>query len=154
MLSSKKLFISSVGILSLLILVIFLMNPKKTTGVVPYVFTEPAVVGRSPVLLARVSMQQDLRRGLSGQTELKEGTGLLFVFDYSDKHGIWMKDMNFPIDVVWLDSQLNVVFIKKDFSPSSYPEIVYPSTNSSYVLEFPAGFLNTHHIDIGDKLLF
>lgn len=154
MLPSNKLLISSLGILGVLILGIFLMNPKKTTGVVPYVFAEPALVGKSPILLVRVSTQQDLRRGLSGQTELKEGTGLLFVFDYSDKHGIWMKDMNFPIDVVWLDSELYVVTIKKDFSPSSYPEIAYPTMNSSYVLELPAGFLNTHHIDIGDKLLF
>ena len=38
-------------------------------------------------------------RGLSGRPSLPEGTGLLFIFDTQGLHGIWMKDMSFPIDM-------------------------------------------------------
>ena len=54
------------------------------------------------------------KRGLSGRPNLVDGTGMLFVFKESGEHGIWMKDMRFPIDILWLDERLRVVFIKED----------------------------------------
>jgi len=154
MITSKKLFIIITFIFSALILTVFLMNPKKTTSVASYLFNEPAMIGNTSISLARISSPEDLQRGLSGQTELSEGIGLLFVFEQASSQPIWMKDMNFPIDVIWLDSDFSIVTIKKNFLPSSYPEIAFGALNSLYVLEVPAGFTEAHNINIGDKLKF
>ena len=77
----------------------------------------------------------------------------MFVFDQLDFHGIWMKDMKFPIDIIWLDDTQQVVTIKTYISPDSYPEVFRPTQESLYVLEVPAGFVKTAEIKIGDQLV-
>src|SRR4051812_48326835 len=44
-------------------------------------------------------------RGPSGRESLPQGSGVLFVFDAPATYGFWMKDMRFPIDIVWLDEE-------------------------------------------------
>jgi len=100
-------------------------------------------------------------QGLSGRASLGEKEGMLFVFDAPGKYGFWMKDMNFPIDIVWftpsegneagLARDLRVVYIKKDAKPESYPEIFMPEENARYVLEVLAGFSDENNLQIGDR---
>ena len=59
------------------------------------------------------------RLGLSGRKILKEDRGILFVFDKPSNHGIWMKDMNFPIDIFWIDSENRIVDIQMRATPES-----------------------------------
>ncbi|MFA6341035.1 MAG: DUF192 domain-containing protein, partial [Candidatus Paceibacterota bacterium] len=61
--------------------------------------------------------------GLSGRRSLKDDEGMLFIFDKVGNYGFWMKDMLFPIDIIWADADLNVVGIEKDALPSTYPEV-------------------------------
>ncbi len=91
-------------------------------------------------------------QGLSGRKSLASNRALLFVFDNSSYHGIWMKDMKFPIDIFWLDDNLRVVSIKRDADPSSYPEVLTPSRPARYVLETRAGIADLHSIRQGDQL--
>src|SRR3989338_9107684 len=93
-------------------------------------------------------------QGLSGRENLKEDEGMLFVFDYPDKYSFWMKDMNFPIDIIWLGENLEVVYIKKDAEPSSYPNAFGPDKNARYVLEVKAGFAEKNNLKEGDKIKF
>ncbi|OHA92045.1 MAG: hypothetical protein A3J09_00920 [Candidatus Zambryskibacteria bacterium RIFCSPLOWO2_02_FULL_51_21] len=78
-------------------------------------------------------------QGLSGRASLPAGTGLLFVFESPGKYGFWMKDMNFPIDIVWLGDGMLPVGIEKNVSPDSYPQVFYPPVPVRYVLEVNAG---------------
>src|SRR5512136_601336 len=41
-------------------------------------------------------------KGLSGRTGLVDGQGMLFVFDKPDRYMFWMKDMLFPIDIIYI----------------------------------------------------
>ncbi len=119
-------------------------------GVLLFVFRAPAQPQTSPtnrLMIAGTEIIVEIADtiperilGLSGRVELPEQYGLLFVFDTNDYHAIWMKDMQFPIDVIWLDEQLRIVDIKKDFTPQSYPEIASPKQPARFVLEVPAGF--------------
>ena len=43
-------------------------------------------------------------QGLSGRPVLEEGTGLLFIFQEERKHTFWMKDIRFPLDMVWISA--------------------------------------------------
>ncbi len=88
-------------------------------------------------------------QGLSGREVLPEGQGMLFAFEKPGQYGFWMKDMNFAIDIVWIDERLQVVGIEKRVSPETFPQIFYPNRRVSYVLELPAGDSRNFGIDIG-----
>lgn len=91
-------------------------------------------------------------QGLSGHAPLGNDSGMLFVFEEPSSVGFWMKDMLFPLDMIWLDKDYRVISIKKDATPDSYPAIFYPSAPASYVLELPAGFADAHQIVVGSTL--
>jgi len=92
--------------------------------------------------------------GLSGRASLAEGEGMLFIFEEEEPHGIWMKDMNFAIDIVWASSDGTILTIKKHVSPATYPQVFYSSEHlSRYVLEVPAGFSERAGIVVGDKIV-
>ena len=88
-------------------------------------------------------------RGLSGMRKLAKDTAMLFVFDKPDKYGIWMKDMKFPIDIIWISKDFSVIGIEKNIKPETYPEIFGRDFVSKYVLEVKAGFSDENEIKIG-----
>ena len=59
-------------------------------------------------------------QGLSGRNEMPND-GMFFIFDKDGRHGIWMKDMQFPIDILWLGSDFAVVDFKENVLPNTYP---------------------------------
>ncbi len=85
-------------------------------------------------------------QGLSGRSDLPKGQGMLFVFDTDGAWGIWMKDMQFPIDIVWADASGTVITVAANVAPETYPEVFNPSAPARYVLELPAGFAAAHGI--------
>ncbi len=93
-------------------------------------------------------------RGLSGRKSLTENESMLFVFDQPGKHSFWMKDMNFSIDIIWIDEDLRVVYIKENATPTSYPETFGPDENAKYVLEVVAGFSEKNNLKVGDNAKF
>ncbi len=88
--------------------------------------------------------------GLSGRESL-EG-GMWFVFPKADHYAFWMKDMKFPIDIIWVGDDFTIVDIKENVLPSSFPETFRPKAKALFVLEVPAGFSKTHQIHIGGKV--
>lgn len=91
-------------------------------------------------------------QGLSGRTGLMDDEGMLFVFQTDGEHAFWMKDMLFPIDIVWIDASSTVVYVAKNASPASYPTVFRPDTPARYVLELPAGFSDAHNVVKGSKV--
>ena len=47
--------------------------------------------------------------GLSGVESLRDFQGKLFIFDTDAQHRIWMKDMKFALDIIWIDKNLQVI---------------------------------------------
>lgn len=76
-----------------------------------------------------------LSQGLSGRENLKRGTGMLFIFDEIKKQSMWMPDMKFPLDVIWLDEILSVVHISYGLQPCA-DRRTCPSTNSVYACKY------------------
>jgi hypothetical protein len=94
-------------------------------------------------------------QGLSDVEKIQSNGGLLMVFDSNDMHGIWMKDMKFPLDLVWLDSSKKVVYIVKNAPPENPANTVYvPKDPALYVLELPAGSVQKAGIKTGDTAEF
>ncbi|OGG36778.1 hypothetical protein A2110_01050 [Candidatus Jorgensenbacteria bacterium GWA1_54_12] len=91
-------------------------------------------------------------RGLSGRAELPENHGMLFVYNRPGRYGFWMKDMRFPIDIIWLSKGFTIVDITPHISPDSFPKVFRPKEPAQYVLEVNADFAEKHHLSIGDSL--
>lgn len=92
-------------------------------------------------------------QGLSGTKYLAPDSALLMIFPHDDNWGIWMKDMNYPIDVVWLNSSYEVVHIEQSMHPNSYPRNIYkPKNTARYVIEFPAATTSRSYLKIGSKV--
>jgi len=93
-------------------------------------------------------------KGLSVKDHLKENEGMLFVYEQPSRQGFWMKDMKFPIDIIWLDNNGTVVYIKNSLQPCIMTfaflcPTYTPDKDSLYVLETGSGFSKKHGIKIG-----
>ena len=95
---------------------------------------------------------KERRQGLSGVDRLGEREGKLFVFDESGRYGIWMKDMNFAIDVFWIDENLRIVHIEENVLPSTYPAVFNTPEPARFILETNAFFADTFGISLGDRV--
>lgn len=94
-------------------------------------------------------------KGLSGQDFLGRNEAMLFIFDEPGKYNFWMKDMNFPIDIVWLNSYGEITFIQENVQPESYPLLFGPDRSDTlYVLEFAAGRAKELNLFVGLQLKF
>lgn len=97
--------------------------------------------------------ENELIRGLSGSDQLPPDHVMLFDFGKDSRWGIWMKDMNYPIDIIWLDKQARVIYMVQDAQPSSYPDTIYrPKQNARYVIEAVSGTIERTGLKVGDSV--
>ncbi len=99
----------------------------------------------------------ELQKGLSGTDSLPPGEAMLLVFPEGTPSRIWMKDMNYPIDIVWLNDDRTVVHMEENVAPSTYDEanpsestIFRSDVPARYVIELPSGTIEKTHIKKGD----
>jgi len=88
----------------------------------------------------------ELSRGLGGRTSLSTDKGMLFIFSDNAKHCMWMKDMKFAIDIMWLDDNRRVIETKNDVKPETYPEAFCNTDPARYVIELKSGTLAKYTI--------
>ena len=99
-------------------------------------------------------------KGLSGQLGLPDDHGMLFIFDNPAIQTFWMKDMLFPIDIVWISETCLVASITPNIPiPLESTEINrlprYQSDRPvKYVLEIAQGQAKVSDIKVGDSVLF
>ena len=97
--------------------------------------------------------------GLADYSSLSLDEGMLFVFDKSASYMFWMKDVEFAIDIIWIDDQKKIV----DIAPNVPPEPARddkelckykPKADAKYVLEINAGVSSLHNLQVGDQVAF
>lgn len=93
-------------------------------------------------------------KGLGGRNCISDDQGMLFEFEKPDYYSFWMKDMKFPIDIIWINKNHQVVTIKPNLSPSTYPQTFINDFPAQYVLELKAGQSLKLGIDQGTKISF
>jgi len=94
-------------------------------------------------------------KGLSFRKNLPSKHGMLFIYENKDQYPFWMKDMNFPLDFIWIDGNI-IVDITKNIPPanSTNMQIVKPIVPANKILEINAGEIDTYNIQIGDIVTF
>ena len=104
------------------------------------------------VLIADTPTKRAL--GLSGREELAMKHGMLFIFEKSGDYPFWMKDMNFAIDILWINEHNEIIHILERVAPETYPTAFTSSEDALYVLELPAGTIVETDINLGDKIIY
>lgn len=89
------------------------------------------------VQLAKTELARE--RGLGGKICLGDKQGMLFQFNQPGNYPFWMKDMRFPIDIVWISTNHRVVGVAANVLPSSYPKTYVSQQPAQDVLELDAG---------------
>ncbi len=98
-----------------------------------------------------VKNEKDKIQGLSGRDCLNESSGMLFVYEVEDEYCFWMKDMKFNIDIVWLNKNQEIIDIKSQASPDSYPQSFCPQSPANYILEVEGGLAEKLGWQIGSS---
>lgn len=104
-------------------------------------------------LTAEIADEDDERsKGLSGRNSLPAGRALILSYKVPGPGAIWMKDMKFSIDVLWVKADGTVVGIAKNIAPNTYPRSFYSSIPITSVVELPAGYVDSYNIKNGSTL--
>jgi len=107
-------------------------------------------------LITSLSTTPDAQsKGLAIRDSLNENEGMLFIFETPQKYSFWMKDMKFPIDIIWINQDGKIVHIEKNLPPCVFllPCPSYtPKDDSLYVLEVVSNFTNKFNINVGDPV--
>ena len=94
--------------------------------------------------------------GLGKRSGLENGWGMLFVFEKRKQHGFWMKDMQFPLDIIWLDNH-RIVHILRNVQPAksgNNPSVMIPPVAGNFVLEIDAGYADKLNLQVGQHLKY
>jgi len=93
-------------------------------------------------------------KGLMNRAKLEKNKGMLFVYDQEGKHGFWMKNVKIPLDIIWINQDKEVVFIKENFLPCLEKNCpaVNPKKPAKYILELNAGTVDSLGLKPKDKL--
>lgn len=118
----------------------------------PTITTHTLRVGNYVLPVEIADTDRAREQGFSGRERPLSGHGILFVFDSPGTYGFWMKEMKFPLDIIWIDQYWTVIGLEREATPESYPEVFDPPVPIQYVLELPAGDAAAFSIDRGVKL--
>lgn len=94
------------------------------------------------------------QKGLGNRASLPKNQGMLFSFEQPVVQCFWMKDMHFPLDMIWVSSSQRVEYLKADVLPSTYPHTICPDVQAKYVIELNAGQAQEARIHTGETLDF
>jgi len=103
-----------------------------------------------------VKTEEDRMRGLMFRKTLNEDQGMLFVFVSEGLYSFWMKNMNFAIDILWLDRHKRIIHLEREVPPcEKEPCPSYaPRVPAKYVLEIKAGSIEKRKLKLYDRIDF
>jgi len=95
----------------------------------------------------------DRAQGLMYRRSMPDSIGMLFVFNEEKQQGFWMRNTYFSLDIIYVNSTLEIVSIQKYTQPFS--EVSLPSKiPAMYVVEVNAGYCDNNGIEVGDRIAF
>jgi uncharacterized protein len=115
------------------------------------------IVDNYKILVDIALTDKQVQDGLSIKNSLNENEGMLFFLGEPRQASFWMKNMKFPIDIIWLNETFSIVHIEQELQPC---ESVFscksykPNSEALYVLETIDGFTKKHDLQIGDTIDF
>lgn len=126
--------------------------------VLPFVFahsTDAMLQANGKTIRLEIASTEAAReKGLSGRASMPADHGMLFILSPQGSQCFWMKNMEFPLDMIWADKNKKVVTVVPNLSPKTYPNAYCPRTGAQYVIELNAGEAAKLGIKDGKTLQF
>jgi uncharacterized membrane protein (UPF0127 family) len=96
------------------------------------------------------------KKGLMFRKRLPPGEGMFFYHaDEPRRRSMWMPNMKFPLDIIWLDGNLKIVSIRANVQPCPSTDEC-PSISSivkcQHAIELPAGSAEDFDLEVGQIL--
>jgi len=144
-----KINLSSIKIISLILVVIFLSACINNNVINLKINDQILNIEVSDDALSKA-------KGLSGRENLGENCGMIFLFSEEARHTFWMKDMNFPLDIIYVRENEIVEIFKNVpiFDEAEEITEIFPEQKADKVIELKAGFSDLHNLKIKDKIEF
>ncbi len=98
--------------------------------------------------------RQERYTGLSNHESLESGNGMLFVYDQEQDLTFVMREMDFPIDIIYIGADHEITSIHHARAPGPNEDgndLEYPG-RGKWVLEVPRGYTNETGIEVGDHV--
>lgn len=115
----------------------------RTTGINPVT---------SCITFEKADSNAERIQGLSGRDSMPNNKAMMFVFDTPAKQCMWMKDMKFSLDIVWLNSAKKITKVTRNISPQTYPNSFCGGDRDLYVIELAPGVISDEQLKIGNQL--
>ena len=99
---------------------------------------------------------QEREIGLMNRKYLAPTNGMLFVFDQASVYNLWMKNTLIPLDMIWIDENNKISFIKENAQPckTDICESFGLKKKALYVLEINGGVAEKMGFEVGDEVEF
>lgn len=121
----------------------------------PFIKTPTATINNQAFKLYVAKSEKEKEVGLSGKDSLPQDYGMYFPFEKPDYYSFWMKNMKFPIDMIFLSNN-RIVTIYENLEPPSQdlksPPLYKSSEPADAVLEINAGLSKKYNIKVGDEI--
>jgi uncharacterized protein len=106
------------------------------------------------VQLEETSTNSERVLGLSGRQSMPRNRGMLFDFSEPAEYCMWMKDMHFALDMVWLNDQKEIIYMIEGVTPETYPKSFCGPKTAQYVVEVGSGVVKSGDLHVGQHLRF
>lgn len=106
------------------------------------------------VQLEETSSESERVLGLSGRRSMDRNQGMLFDFARPAEYCMWMKDMHFALDMLWLDERQEIVYMIENVTPDTYPKSFCGPKSAQYVVEVNSGIVKAADLHVGQRLRF
>lgn len=117
--------------------------------------SEYVIINNEKINIEIADTPESRYQGLSGRKELCDNCGMLFIFPDKQIRTFVMRDMNFPLDMIWINDNKVVKINKNTIPESSNPVMRYSSdVPVNYVLEVNGGFCDKNEIKVRDGVEF
>ncbi len=157
----KKFIFQFVALIIALFAALFVFVKNPDLGWLPFIPEQPVfeqVQINSTLLKVEIADTQSKRsKGLSGREAIASDEGMLFVFPDIQKRSFWMKDLQFPLDLIWIRGE-----VIADIFPNIQPPLpnqaddalpIYQSDREvDKVLEVLGGTTQRLNIKVGDTV--
>jgi uncharacterized membrane protein (UPF0127 family) len=101
-------------------------------------------LGSLPISAKVASTPRTQSKGYMEESEPSDGEGMIFVYDKEEPLSFWMKNVNFPLDIVFFDSNLNYIDHQTMEKFNGEEDDRLPRYSSSrpaqFAVELPAGW--------------
>ncbi len=152
----KKILLLS----SLLLIVVggvsLTQNYLREGKILPFKNYPTVIIGNHKFKASIADSQKEREIGLSETKSLSQNQGMIFLFEKPDYYSFWMKNMKFPIDIIYINNdqivtiQNNAEPIKDQENPIKYA----PTQPADKVLEIQAGLAKAYKFKKGDKVKY